>query len=563
MSDEYERIIDQHPAGEIYVVGLGPGDPLQLPALNLSLMRRRPVYLRTGRHPVVPFLEREGLQLRPLDDFYERFSSFDEVYREMASWLIGAAGSSLEPVVFAVPGHPLVGETVVSLLLAQAAAQGVRVRLWPAPSFLDAVVLSLGLDPAQGLVVTESFQLMRRADAGPDIPFVIPLQAGVLVAQVYNRALASEVKLTLMEQFPDDHPLTVIYSAGVRGQERQRQIPLYDLDRLDDLDHLTSVYAPPVSDVSRQSSGVGESREQGLKIDLYPATGDRRPTAESTGDPRTATEYRYLLDPLMKVMARLLGPDGCPWDREQTHQSLRQYLIEESYEVIDAIDEQNMNKLCEELGDLLLQVVFHAAIADSRGDFDINEVVAGITAKLKRRHPHVFGAIQVDNAAQVVRNWEAIKQTERTGTERGGGSSPRSLLAGVPRWLPSLQRAQKVQGKAALAGFDWPDAASASVKLAEEWEELQAARSAGDQDSVRQELGDLLFTVVNVARLLQVDAEEALRAAVDKFMRRFQGIEARVVSRGLNMGELSLADLDAIWDEVKLQETTINQKCIK
>ena len=185
-------------------------------------------------------------------------------------------------------------------------------------------------------------------------------------------------------------------------------------------------------------------------------------------------------------MEKLLGPDGCPWDREQTHQSLRQYLIEESYEVIDAIDEQNMNKLCEELGDLLLQVVFHAALADSRGDFDINRVVAVIATKLKRRHPHVFGAIQVDSAAQVVRNWEAIKQTEGTESAStrlrvgsGGEGKLRSLLAGVPRYLPSLQRAQKVQGKAALAGFDWPDAGSASLILVEEWEELQAARSAG------------------------------------------------------------------------------------
>ena len=565
---------------EIYVVGLGPGDSLQLPAINLSLMRRRLVYLRTGRHPVVPFLEREGIQLQPLDDFYERCASFDEVYWEMVSWLFGVAGGSLEPVVFAVPGHPLVGETVVNLLLAQSAAKGVRVRIWPAPSFLDAVVGSLGLDPAQGLVVTESFQLLRRSGAGPDTPFSIPLQAGVLVAQVYNRALASEVKLTLMEQFPDDHPLTVVYSAGVRGQERQRRIPLYDLDRLDDLDHLTSVYAPPlVSDVRSQGPaphppgrvpGRGQRSEaRGRRpekaggesnncVENIPAPGIRPPASESS---------RYPLDPLMTVMEKLLGPDGCPWDREQTHQSLRQYLIEESYEVIDTIDEQNMNKLCEELGDLLLQVVFHAALADSRGDFDINRVVAVITNKLKRRHPHVFGATQVDSAAQVVRNWEAIKQTEGTESEgarpgtrlrvgRGGEGKLRSLLAGVPRYLPSLQRAQKVQGKAALAGFDWPDAGSASLKLVEEWEELQAARSAGDEDAVRQELGDLLFTVVNVARLLKVDAEEALRAAVDKFMRRFQGIEARVIDRGLNMSELSLEDLDAIWDEVKLQETT-------
>jgi tetrapyrrole methylase family protein/MazG family protein len=266
-----------------------------------------------------------------------------------------------------------------------------------------------------------------------------------------------------------------------------------------------------------------------------------------------ATESRYPLDPLIAVMAKLLGPDGCPWDREQTHQSLRQYLIEESYEVIDAIDEGEMNKLREELGDLLLQVVFHAALASKRGEFDINQVVAGIVAKLKRRHPHVFGTVQVDNAAQVVQNWEAIKQTEKTGTEQGVAAR-RSLLAGVPRYLPSLQRAQKVQGKAALVGFDWPDADSASVKLKEEWQEVQAARAAGDESSVRREAGDLLFAVVNVVRLLDVDAEDALRAAVDKFMRRFQELEARVVERGLRMDDLDLAALDAIWDEVKLQE---------
>lgn len=539
--------LDRPSAGEIYVVGLGPGDPLQLPALNLSLMRGRPVYLRTGRHPVVPWLEREGLRLQPLDSFYENCASFDEVYREMAAWLIDAACSSPGPVVFAVPGHPLAGETVVGLLLARAPSRGVRVRLWPAPGFLDAVILSLGIDPAQGLVVTESFQLLQRAGQAPpgaeaprrEVPgkelpsFSVPPLAGVLVAQVYSRPLASEVKLTLMEHFPDDHPLTVVYSAGIRGQERQRRVPLYELDRLDDLDHLTSVYAPPLG---------------------TPSPGAAPPGAPVAGRPGAC---QYPLDPLVAVMERLLSPGGCPWDREQTHQSLRKYLIEESYEVIDAIDEGNMNKLCEELGDLLLQVVFHAAIARSHGDFDINRVVAEVTAKLERRHPHVFGEIRVNSAADVVRNWEAIKQTEGTaGPEARDTGRPRSLLAGVPRFLPSLQRAQKVQGKAALVGFDWPDARSAAAKLAEEWQELQEAWSAGDEDAVRREAGDLLFTAANVARLLHIDAEEALRDAVEKFMRRFRGIEARAADRGQDLRELSLSELNAIWDEVKFEESS-------
>ncbi len=288
-------------AGEIYVVGLGPGDPMQLPALNLSLMRGRPVYLRTGRHPLVPYLQREGVRLQTLDEFYERYASFDEVYRQMAGFLLDAAaprhtrapGARAQrapggrapgagrakaggepgpqpalPVVFAVPGNPLVGETVVDLLLAGAAARGVRVRLWPAPGFLDAVLGSLGLDPAQGLFVTESFQLLRQDEThrgpgraprrgrvtagypagGPSgsQAFCVPPGAGLLIAQVYSQALASEVKLTLMEQFPDEHPLTVIQAAGIPGQERRRLIPLYELDRLDSLDHLTSVYVPPL-----------------------------------------------------------------------------------------------------------------------------------------------------------------------------------------------------------------------------------------------------------------------------------------------------------------------------
>jgi tetrapyrrole methylase family protein/MazG family protein len=646
---------------------------MQLPALNLGLMRGRLVYLRTRRHPVVPYLEREGIRLHSLDDFYERHASFDEVYREMAGFLLDAAAGNPEPVVFAVPGHPLVGETVVGILMSGAAGRGVRMRLWPAPSFLDAVLERLALDPAQGLVVTESFQMLRQArqsthsplhqelkpDGVPDgtssyaplsagraaafsflpsaaLPFSVPPGAGVLVAQVYSRPLASEVKLTLMEQFPDDHPVTVVQAAGIPGRERLRRIPLYELDRLEDLDHLTSVYIPPViPDVGRQTPEIGKRQFPAPDVrppasgpwppapgSQHPAT-DIRPPAPGSQHPATdirppapdssipapdvrppvpdssipapdvrppaPDSCRYPLDPLMEVMQKLLAPGGCPWDREQTHQSLRRYLIEEAYEVIDAIDEGNMHKLCEELGDLLLQVVFHAAIANSRGDFDMNRVVAGITAKLKRRHPHVFGDVNVNSAAEVVQNWEAIKQSERAegaleraesatecmdgaagaesatecmdGAAAGADGAPggrptrrQSLLAGVPRYLPALQRAQKVQGKAALVGFDWPDARSAAAKLAEEWQELQEAWADGDEDAIRREAGDLLFAGVNVARLLGVDAEEALRAAVDKFIRRFQSLEALAAGRGWNLRDLSLEELDAIWDEVKASE---------
>ena len=204
-----------------------------------------------------------------------------------------------------------------------------------------------------------------------------------------------------------------------------------------------------------------------------------------------------------------------------------------------------MKGICEELGDLLLQIVFHAALAERSGKFTMSQVVSGITKKMIHRHPHVFGEVKVENAAQVIENWEAIKQKE---------GEPKSLLAGVPRYLPALQRAQKVQSKAALVGFDWPEAAGAALKVEEEWMEVKSAWEKGDLDEVQQELGDFFFAAVNTCRLLQFDAEETLRAAVDKFMKRFSLMEVRAQELGLQLTEMSLNQLDSLWEEVKCRE---------
>ncbi len=542
-------------AGEIYVVGLGPGDPIELPPLNLSLMRRgREVYLRTGRHPVVSFLEKEGIRLRSLDDFYQKAKSFEEVYRRMADFLINAARRG-GPVVFGVPGHPAVGEAVVRRLLGMAPQKGVRVRLWPAPSFLEAVFTVLGLDPAQGLMIADGFELCRLTPAASS--FDAPQGRGILVAQIYNRLLASEIKLTLMEHFPDDHPVAVVRAAGVRGEERVKRIPLYQLDRLQDLNHLTTLYVPPFPLGKGEGKSGGEIKSLIFEISPAPAAGKQQsdPASETpqTATPGMGAPGRYVLDPLVEVMERLLAPGGCPWDRQQTHQTLKKYLIEEAYEVLDAIDEENMHKLCEELGDLLLQVVFHTALAAARGDFNLTQVIEGITEKLRRRHPHVFGTEKVKSAAQVLANWEAIKQEEKE-KEKGAEIRAPSLLAGVPRCLPALQRAQKVQGKAALVGFDWPDARGAAEKLEEEWQELRTAWARGDEEAVRVELGDLFFAAVNVARLLQVNAEEALRSAVDKLIKRFRYMEEKAQAEGLKLRGMSDAELDSFWEEAKARE---------
>lgn len=506
-------------AGEIYVIGLGPGDPLELPAVNLALMRGRDVYVRTGRHPVVEHLVSEGIAVFPLDRFYEEASSFDEVYRKMADFLIAEALEKGCPVLLGVPGDPLVGETVVQNILAAGPEKGVRVRLWHAPSFLDVICDLLKLDPSKGLLVVDSFDLCGQGKGGD---FLAHSSQGIIVFQIFSRVLASEVKLSLMEQFPDDHMVMVVRHAGIRGKEIIREVLLYELDRLQDLDHLTTVYVPPLA------FGGGDKKVEG-------------PFA------------LYSLDPLVDVMERLLGPNGCPWDRQQDHMTLKKYLIEEAYEVIDAIDEGNMNKLCEELGDLLLQVVFHSVLAGERGDFSLSDVIKGIIQKLKRRHPHVFGDIKVENADEVLRNWETIKLREATEDE-SKVKKMRSLLEGVPRHLPALQRAQKVQEKAALVGFDWPDALGAAAKFEEEWQELRSAWARGNEDAVRQELGDLFFAAVNVSRLLQVNAEDALRDAVDKFIRRFQYMEAAARERGIRLQELSPDELDLLWIEAKSQE---------
>jgi tetrapyrrole methylase family protein/MazG family protein len=328
----------------------------------------------------------------------------------------------------------------------------------------------------------------------------------LLVCQVYSRRIASGVKLALGRHYPDDHPVLLVRAAGVPGQETVSRRALYEIDRDGFADHLTSLWVPPLAPL------------------------------QAAREPQT----------LQLVMARLRAPDGCPWDREQTHASLRKYLLEETYETLDALDAGDAGALEEELGDLLLQIVFHAQVADEAGEFDLGDVVAGIVSKLIRRHPHVFGDEQAGDAETVLRNWEALKRAERTA--RGSGDAPpKSMLDGVSRAMPALAYAQAVQARAARVGFDWPDADGVVEKVAEEARELTAA----PPESRQEELGDLVFSVVNLARRLGIDAEEALRAANGKFRARFAAMEATAREAGKTLDEYDAAGLDALWLRAK------------
>ncbi len=253
----------------------------------------------------------------------------------------------------------------------------------------------------------------------------------------------------------------------------------------------------------------------------------------------------YSFAELVEIVARLR--ERCPWDREQTHHSLKQYLVEETYEVLEAIDRPDMHKLCEELGDLLLQILLHAAIAREEGHFGIDEVVSGLAAKMIRRHPHVFDGEEAAGSHEVALHWEEIKARERG--DRGAGEG--SVLDGIPRHLPALLRAYKAQSKASRVGFDWPRAEDTLDKVKEEVEELRRAFGAGDDNRIREEMGDLFFALVNVARFLRVEPEGALSAAVDKFTRRFHYIEGRAREMGLALERMTLEEMDRLWEEAK------------
>ncbi|MCS6861842.1 MAG: nucleoside triphosphate pyrophosphohydrolase [Abditibacteriales bacterium] len=251
---------------------------------------------------------------------------------------------------------------------------------------------------------------------------------------------------------------------------------------------------------------------------------------------------------LVEIIALLRSPNGCPWDREQTHESIKPYLLEEAYETLEAIDARSPRQLCEELGDLLIQVTLHAQMSSEADEFDICDVLATVNEKLIRRHPHVFGDVQVSGSEEVVRHWEAIKQAE----SRGGASPPaRSILDDIPANLPALMLADKIQKRWAQVGFDWQDAAPAIEKLREEIREVESARETHDPTRIAQEVGDMLFAAVNVARLLGVDAEDALRMTINRVKARFAKIEEFARAHGKSLHEMTLEEMDAVWNAAK------------
>ncbi|MDD3925244.1 MAG: nucleoside triphosphate pyrophosphohydrolase [bacterium] len=479
----------------ITVIGLGPGsfDNLTCGALK-AMEEAEEVCLRTSSHPIAAELVARGINLSSFDYLYESAETFERVYEEIAASLLNRAKQGRR-LVYAVPGHPLVAEIAVHRLLELAPGSGVEVRVLPGLSSVEAAYAALGIDPLGGIFLADALEI-DELDIDPSRP--------LMVLQIYNAVVASAVKLRLMEFYPDEHTAVLLHAVGTE-QESRCDLPLYKIDREHRADHLTILYLPPLAEAA---------------------------------DGRMAT--------LLNIMRRLRGPGGCPWDAQQDHASLRPYLLEEAYEVLDALDRDDTGDFCEELGDLLLQVVFHAQVASEEGTFDFSNVVSGICRKLRRRHPHVFGEATVSGAGEVLRNWEAIKLEEK---EARGIES--EIMQGIPRTLPALSRAQKVQEKAARVGFDWPDTKGVLEKIHEEVVELTREIEQEHRLEALDELGDVFFALVNLARQLDLDAEEALRRSTDKFIRRFGFVEMRVKESGRSWESFTLDELDAVWDEAK------------
>ncbi len=476
-------------------MGLGPGDVNALPAKAHTLLTSSlPILLRTERHPCTEtgplaehFASRGAANVIPLDDEYEAGRTFEETYDAIVERVLRTHATRGD-IVYAVPGHPLVGETTVRILLERAADENVAVQIVGAPSFVDACLEAIQAPVVDHLHVVDA-HLLRTA-----LPYADPnlgTDGPILLYQVHDQEIASDVKLALLDSgFPDDWPVKVITAAGVPGLERVDALDLVRIDRLP-VNHLTSIFVPALP------------REQ-------------RPADVNT---------------LSEIMARLRDPEtGCPWDLKQSHQTLRKYLLEEAYEVADAIDSDDTDALVDELGDVLLQIAFHAQLGRESGMFTLGDIADAICTKMIRRHPHIFGDVKADDAEAVLANWNAIKAAEKA--EKGVASTA-SALDGISQALPALSIASEVSKRTVKLGFEWPDASDLRDKCREElgelmveWDALLANPSdTAARDRFEAELGDVFFTLVNVARWADLDAEAALRRQLVRFGKRWRHIE--------------------------------------
>ena len=476
----------------ITLLGLGPGNPNQLTREAWDLLSSATeIFVRTSQHPTVAAFP-SSLEVHSFDDLYEAEEKIEEVYRKIVAQTL-ELGQRPRGVIYAVPGNPFIAEATAPEIARRGKEEGIPVHVIQGLSFVEPMLAALGIDLLPQTSIVDALELVSQHHP------LFPPHGPALIAQVHSRQVAGELKITLMAQYPDEYPVRLVHAAGT-VDELVEDLPLHEIDRSTHIAALTALYVPAL------------------------------------GENNSFEEFQELI-------AHLRAPEGCPWDREQTHQSLRRNLIEETYEVVEAIDAEDPKAMQEELGDLLAQIVLHAQIATEDDQFRMSDVTHGITTKLISRHPHVFGELELKDADAVMANWEHLKAGERKakGEERG-------ILDGVAGSLPALSQAETYTARAARVGFEWPNIEGVLGDVAEEIEEMKAAESAEEKTA---EFGDILFALVNLSRWLKIDPEAALRAANARFKRRFAYVEAGAKAQGRALKDMTLQEMDALWDEGK------------
>jgi tetrapyrrole methylase family protein/MazG family protein len=439
------------------------------------------------------------LNVYSFDHIYEREETFEQVYAHIVDQVLDL-GKRSQGVVYAVPGHPFVAEATSIEICRRAEIMGMSLKIIEGLSFLEPVYTALQIDVVPNTVIIDALELALLHV--PNFPPALP----AMIAQLHSSEVASEVKLALMANYPDEHRVQMVHSAGT-SQVEIEELKLFEIDQSINIGPLTTLYIPPLSETAS-------------------------------------------FEAFQEVIAHLRAPDGCPWDRKQTHKSLRPYLMEETYELLAALDSEDGESMREEFGDLLLQIVLHAQIASEAGDFTMLDILQSVNTKIVQRHPHVFGDLELQDENGVLVNWELLKAEERNQNGKGA----QSLLDGVALDLPALVQADQYQKRAARVGFDWPDLNGVLEKVEEEFKEVQSVQ---DSENLENEIGDLLFSVVNLARWKQIDPESALRQSNARFRNRFYYIEKQARSSGRLINELTLDEMEDLWQKAKKNENNV------
>ncbi|MDF2947881.1 MAG: nucleoside triphosphate pyrophosphohydrolase [Bacillales bacterium] len=480
--------------GRITVIGLGASDLNQMPiGIYKMLKEEKNIYFRTKEHPVINELVKEGITFTSFDEIYEKHEEFSDVYDEIVITLISE--SINKNIVYAVPGHPLVAEMTVKMLIDYEGCNKFDLEILGGQSFLDAMFSSLRIDPIEGFQFLDATSFNKNE---------INLKNHLIFCQVYDKFIASNLKIELLELLPYDYIVKVVISAG-SSEEKIYEVALEELDHNIETSNLMSVYVPPVQDEALLNNTFNRLRE---------------------------------------IITKLRSPEGCPWDRKQTHHSLKKYLLEETYELLDAIEKEDITLIEEELGDVLLQIMLHSEIADEEGYFNIHNVIELLNEKLIRRHPHVFGEVKVENENEVIANWEEIKKQEK---------KEEMLFRNVSNSLPSLMKAYELQKDAAKLNLDFENVEQIWDKVQEELTEFKNEISKDElknRDHIK-EFGDLIFSIVNLARFYKINPEEALEITNSKFKDRIYWIFSNLQKQGINMADVEINKLNELWEMSK------------